>query len=95
MRAHPPKTSGAILSSDTVPEVERLQVELWRRMSPEDKLRIVTEISRATQELSLAGIRRDHPDASERECLLRLAVRKLGREMAVRVYPEILSLPDP
>lgn len=70
MRTH------AVLSSDTSLEAERAQVDLWRKMSPLDKVRTVTEISRAVQELSLAGIR------------LRLAVIKLGRQMACEVYPE-------
>jgi hypothetical protein len=37
----------ALLASDTSPEAERAQVELWRRMSPLEKMRAVTEISRA------------------------------------------------
>ncbi len=65
-----------------------MQVELWRRMSPLDKARAATEISRVVQELSLLGIRRRHPEGSEREWLLRLAVLKLGRELAGRAYPE-------
>ena len=44
------------------------------------------------QELSLLGIRRRHPHASERECLLRLAVMKLGRELAGGAYPEVTAL---
>jgi hypothetical protein len=61
-------------------------------MSPTEKARAVTEICRAAQECSLAGIRKRHPDASERECLLRLAVLKLGPELAARVYPEVASI---
>jgi len=82
----------ALLASDTSLAAERAQVELWRRMSPIDKLRAVTEISRAAQELSLAGIRLRHPEASDDECMLRLAVLKLGREVACRVYPEAAKL---
>lgn len=78
----------ALLSSDTSLEAERIQVELWRRMSPIEKLRTVTEISRTAEQLSLAGIRLRHPRASEHECMLRLAILKLGRELACRVYPE-------
>jgi hypothetical protein len=84
----------AVLAGDTSLEVERLQVALWQRMSPLEKSHAVTEISRTAQELSLAGIRRRHPRASERECLLRLAVLKLGRELAMDVYPEVRALAE-
>jgi len=82
----------ALLASDTSLEAERAQVELWRRMSPLEKVRAVTEIGRAVQQLSLAGIRLRHPDASDEECMLRLAVLKLGRQLACSVYPEITRL---
>jgi hypothetical protein len=78
----------AVLASDTSLDAERVQVELWRRMSPLQKARAVNELSRTVEQLSLAGIRLRHPAASERECLLRLAILKLGRELACRVYPE-------
>lgn len=86
------RPGGAVLAADTSREAERVQVELWRRMSPLEKARIVSEISRTAQELSLLGIRRRHPHASERECLLRLAVMKLGRDLARAVYPEVTVL---
>ena len=76
------------MSSDTSLEVECAQVELWRKMSSIEKAKTVSEISRAVQELSLAGIRLRHPEALERECLLRLAIIKLGRPLACEVYPE-------
>ena len=79
---------------DTSQDALAIQIRLWRRMSPLEKLRIVSEMSRSAQELSLAGIRHRHPDASDRECLLRLAIIKLGRPLALRVYPEAASLTD-
>ena len=75
-------------SRDTSPEANRRQVELWRRMTPREKARLVSGISRAAQALSLAGIRRRHADASEHECLLRLAELKLGRALFRLAYPE-------
>jgi len=63
-------------------------------MSPLDKARVVSDLSRTVRELSLAGIRQRHPSASERECQLRFAVLTLGRELACRVYPEAAALSD-
>jgi hypothetical protein len=83
----------ATLTSDTSVETERLQVALWRRMSPREKLRAVSELSRSVQRLSLAGIRLRHPDESDHECMLRLAILKLGRQRACQLYPAAARLP--
>ena len=92
---HSAESSGRSgLAADTSPAAERRQVEAWRRMSPVDKARVVTDLTRTAEELALAGIRMRHPLASERECLLRLAVLKLGPELALRVYPEAAALID-
>ena len=81
-----------MLSRDTSAESERMQVELWRAMSPLEKLSLVSAISRNVQELSLAGIRERHPRATEDELLIRLAVLKLGAELAQRAYPNAAKL---
>ena len=81
-----------VLSADTSPVVERLQIDAWQRMSSVDKARTVNALTRDTQALALAGIRRRHPGASERECFLRLAVLKLGRETTIRLYPDAAEL---
>ena len=92
-----PATSGTggVLSADSSPAIERLQVDAWRRMSSVDKARAVDGLSRAAQALALAGIRQRHPGASERECFLRLAVLKLGSEETLRLYPDAAALLDP
>jgi len=82
----------ALLASDTSLAAERAQVELWRRMSPIEKLHAVTETTRAVLQLSLAGIRLRHPEASNEECMLRLAILKLGRSLACQAFPEAARL---
>lgn len=67
------------------------QIAIWRRMTQLGKARLVTATSRAVQLLSLADIRRRHPEASEEECLLRLARLKLGPELFALAHPEIDS----
>jgi hypothetical protein len=63
-------------------------------MTAEEKARTVSALTRAVQELSLAGIRLRHPHASEDECLLRLAALKLGRRLVERVYPDATRVLD-
>ncbi len=81
-----------VLSADSSPTVERLQIDAWRRMSPVHKARTVDGLTRTAQVLALAGIRRRHPGASERECFLRLSVLKLGSEATRRLHPDAATL---
>ncbi len=84
----------AVLAADTTVAIEQRQVESWRRLSPLERLRFVSDTTRAVMHLSLAGIRRRHPLASERECFLRLAAIMLGVGTAQRVYPDAAQLTD-
>lgn len=71
-------------SSDSAPEIEARQIEAWRAMTPAAKLRLVSELISATEELALAGVRMRHPNAPEREQQLRLAALRLDRSTMVR-----------
>ena len=84
-----------VLASDTSHAVEQMQVAIWRGMSPLEKARVTSDLTRAVYQLALAGVRRRYPAASDRECFLRVALLTLGRSLACRVYPEASSLVDP
>jgi hypothetical protein len=84
----------AILTTDTTADIEQRQVDSWRRLSPLERLQIVSETTRAVVNLSLAGIRRRHPQAPERECFLRLAAIMLGVDTARRIYPDAAQVTD-
>ena len=84
----------AVLSDDTSRDAEDVQVELWRAMSARDKAALVTALCRSADQMAMAGVRRRHPGASDRECFLRLASLKLGSDLARRVYPDIEDLDD-
>jgi hypothetical protein len=77
------------LAADTTPEIEAMQIEGWRRMTPTEKAAVVTGLTRATFDVALEGIRQRHPDASPREQFLRRAILLYGRELAGRAYPDI------
>lgn len=61
--------------SDTSPEAEEVQLEIYRRMSAQQRLLLALEISEFTRSFARAGIRADHPDWDseqiERELLRR------------------------
>jgi hypothetical protein len=58
--------------SDTTPEIEAMQIQIRRRLTPEQRLSIALEISDVSRELRKAGIRREHPDWSERQVMIEL-----------------------
>ena len=83
------------LSADTSPEIEQRQIERWREMSDEEKLAIVSRLTRSVVELARIGIRERHPNASPREQFLRLAVVTLGPDLARETYPDVADLDRP
>jgi hypothetical protein len=79
------------LSSDTPPEVERLQIERLRQMPPWRKMALVAEMNGTVHALALAGLRQRHPDDSPSQRRRRLADLLLGPELAARVYGPLLE----
>ena len=59
--------------NDTHPDVERLQLEGWRRMTPAQKLARVCDLNAAVRQLAASRIRAECPDISERDLRLELA----------------------
>ena len=80
------------LSLDTPPAIERRQVESWRQMSPGQKAALVTGLTRAAWEMTAAGVRQRHPDATPREQFLRVAVIVLGPDLARLAYPDAAAV---
>jgi hypothetical protein len=80
------------LNLDTSLEVERMQIDAWRRMLIEEKAALVTGLTEAAVNMTMAGIRHRFPDAAPREQRLRLAIILLGLELARKAFPEIATL---
>jgi hypothetical protein len=78
---------------ETTADAATVQFELYRRMTPAEKARRVSDLTRGACQLALAGLRQRHPKATEGELLLRLAVLRLGMETVGRVYGRVPS-PD-
>jgi hypothetical protein len=80
------------LAADTPIEVEEVQIAMWRRMTPADKIRIVSAMCRRLHVLAAEGVRRRYPLADSREQFLRLAIVKLGYDLAVEAFPDAAGL---
>lgn len=71
---------------DTPPHIQKILIEGYRRMSPQQKLKLVSDMTRAVQQLALARIRKQYGALPERELRLRLAALWLDRETMIRVF---------
>ena len=71
---------------DTDPAALDVFLRLHREMTPGERLARVFEMSAFQEGLQRASVRSMYPNASEREIFLRVAARRLGREIMVRAY---------
>jgi hypothetical protein len=79
----------ASYSSDTHPKTEALQIRLLREASPARKMEMLAGLNASAKSLTLSGLRKRYPGASESELRRRLAGLLLGDELAKKVYGEI------
>lgn len=79
----------SVLSSDTHPKMEALQIKLWREASPTRKIHRPAQLNASVRIVALAGLRSRYPKAKESELRRRLADLLLGEELARKVYGEI------
>lgn len=74
------------LPADTSVEARRVQVEIWRSMSPTEKAAAVDRLSAEVRALALAGIRQRHPEATYPEQQRYLAVLLHGSEVVEEAF---------
>ena len=75
---------------DTSPEAWRVLLELYRKMSPQEKFERTFELSEFIRNVCESGIRSKFPEASEHEIFLRLTERTLGPELFRKVYGDVI-----
>jgi hypothetical protein len=68
--------------SDTDPEIWRMQLDLLRAMSPEQRFELALSLSQSALELSRDAIRRLAPHASEAEVARRWVEVHYGADLA-------------
>jgi hypothetical protein len=76
------------VSADTSAEAEAVQLALYRRMSPSERVRVAHQMSLDAREIAQAAIRRRHPeydDAMVRWALFRLL---LGDALFQAAWPD-------
>jgi len=75
-----------VIPADTSKDAHRVQMEIYRRMPLERKLRLVFDMCAMGRMLVKAGLRIRYPQASEEEIHRLWARQHLGDELFEKVY---------
>lgn len=79
---------GTRIMKDTLPEMEKIQIELLRKIPPGRKGKIILEFIELQRKLLIEGIKARHPEYSEKEILYAFKRLILGDELYEKVFPE-------
>ncbi len=69
--------------------VRFLDVRVVRRKTPEERLRMAQELTLAVQQIAFDGMRERHPELSDDDIWLKLAVLRLGEDVVRKVYGRV------
>ena len=75
------------MARDTSAEATRVRTALYRRMTSDQRSELVVEMSQATREIALEGIRRRQPTYGDHQARMALYRLLLGDELFRRVWP--------
>lgn len=78
---------------DTTPEAWRVQIDVWRRMTPERRSLLAAELSENVRRTAMEGIRARHPEFSDEEVRLALYEQIHGKEVVDRVWRNRVAEP--
>ena len=82
------------MAGDTDARAARVQLEVYRRMTPSDRLQVGLELTRMSRDLIAQGIRARHPEYSDDQVKWALIRLWLGKETFEQAYPSCPQL-DP
>ena len=77
--------------SDTSEEARKVQIQIYRSMSPAQKAALVFDAYETGKTLKMAGLRLLHPEASQKRIWHLWARQHLGQELYNEVYGEIVD----
>ena len=75
-------------TADTTAEAARVQIEIYRRMAPEQRLKQAFEMTEFSRRLCAAGVRMRHPNYTEHQVQLAVVRILLGDELFRIGYPD-------
>ena len=77
------------MKSDTTEQAQAAQVEIFRRMRPEQRLKAVFDLTALSHKLLRAGIRHRHPEYSSAQVQLAFIRSRLPRVLFLQAYPDV------
>jgi len=77
---------------DTSPEAERVQIEIFRKMTPERRLRVAAELRQLVRKSLAEGVRMRHPDYNEEQVHLAVTRLTLPEKLFLKVYPQAKNI---
>jgi hypothetical protein len=75
--------------ADTTREAAWVQIEIYRRMAPEKRLRQALEMSEFARMVSASGVRQRHPDYTEEQVRLTVVRYCVGDDLFSQAYPGV------
>lgn len=69
-------------TTDTTAEAYQVQLDCLRRMSPDDRIRKMCQMSARVKRMAFDAIRRRHPDFDEAEVRMRFLELAYGKALA-------------
>lgn len=73
---------------DTANKAETAQLEVFKRLGPEGRLRASLQLSQTSRMLLSDGVQRRHPEYNEREIRLATISLILPKKLFLAAYPE-------
>lgn len=80
---------GSWIASDTTEEAARVQLAVFRRMTPEKRLELAFEMTNELRHRLAEGVRHRHPEYSEEQVRLAVIHLTLGDDLFRKVYPGV------
>lgn len=72
-------------TSDTSDHAEQQQLELFRRLTPTERIQKVCRLSSSLRQMAMDSIRRHFPEISDHECQIKFIEITYGPELSVAV----------
>ena len=81
-------------SRDTHPDIERRQIEMLRKLSPQEKMSRMNDWSQAMLDMAWRGLQKANPEASETELGILFVAVHYGQPLADRLRAYLLARGD-
>ena len=76
------------MPQDTSADAQAVQLAVYQRMSGGHRVALMLEMAEDAREITLAGLRRQHPHWSQKELTRAERIRRLGPELTAAAWPD-------